>query len=122
MTSTIAKITNPQEGIDALQDWREEVFLKIIRTIGIVGTFAYIANVVLDYQNLFANSDFFFIYSLAYIFVMVAAFIPRIPTVYRTYIFTSVVALLGIATSIEKAAIGDGRIWLLFAIFLLLYF
>ena len=117
MTSTIAKITNPQEGIDALQDWREEVFLKIIRTIGIVGTFAYIANVVLDYQNLFANSDFFFIYSLAYIFVMVAAFIPRIPTVYRTYIFTSVVALLGIATSIEKAAIGDGRIWLLFAIF-----
>jgi GAF domain-containing protein len=118
MTSTIARLINPQEGIDALQDWRKEVFLKVIRVIGIAGTFAYIINVALDYQNLFANVGFFSLYTLAYLLVMVAAFIPRIPTVYRTYIFTSVIAFLGILASIEKAAIGDGRIWLLLAAFL----
>jgi|GEM_PF-1294742 GAF domain-containing protein len=118
MISTIARIINPQEGIDALQDWREEVFLKIIRIIGIAGTFVYIIGVALDYQNLFANLGYFSLYTLAYLLVMAAAFIPRIPTVYRTYIFASVVAFIGILASIEKAAIGDGRIWLLLAIFL----
>ncbi len=65
MTSTITKIINPQEGIDALQDWREDVFLKVIRIIGVVGTFAYIIGVALDYQNLFANFRFFSLYTRA---------------------------------------------------------
>ncbi|MCP4142777.1 MAG: GAF domain-containing protein [Chloroflexi bacterium] len=114
----ISKVTNPQEGINALQDWREEVFLKIIRIIGVAGTFAYVIGIALEYKNLFSNLGFFFAYSLAYVFIMVAAYIPRISTVYRTYIFTFVIALLGVVTSVEKAAIGDGRIWLLLAVFL----
>ena len=118
MTSTIAKITNPQEGIDSLQEWREVVFLKTIRIVGIIGAFSYIIGIALDYENIFADLRFFFLYSLVYIFVMTAAFIPRLSTVSRIYIFTSAIAILGIVTSIEKAAIGDGRMWLLLAVFL----
>ncbi len=116
LRSPLSNATSPSKGIDTLQDWREEVFAKVIRSIGIAGTVVYSISMALTYKS--TEKNILFLYTLVYLTVMVAAFLPRIPTLYRTYIFSAVIFLLGIIASWQKAAIGDGRIWLLLATFL----
>ena len=106
----------PQKGIDTLLDWRKEVFAKVIRSIGIAGTIVYAVSVALYYQSI--KKETLLLYTFSYLLIMIAAFVPRLSTIYRTYVFTSVIFFIGVLTSAEKASIGDGRIWLILAVFL----
>jgi len=110
------KTIDSQKGIDTLRDWREEVFGKVIRVIGIAGTVVFVINMVLSYQS--TKKEMLFLQTLSYLFVAIAAFMPHLKTVYRTHIFTSIVLFVGIFTAIDKATVGDGRIWLILAAFL----
>ena len=115
-TSPLTDMPLPQKSIDALRDWREEIFAKVIRSIGIAGTIVFSISMALIYKS--TETSILFLYTLVYLAVMVAAFLPRIPTLHRTYIFSAVIFLLGIIASLQRAAVGDGRIWFLLATFL----
>ncbi|MBT3322222.1 MAG: GAF domain-containing protein [Anaerolineae bacterium] len=115
-TSPISQLIDAQKKITALQDWRDEVFSKVIRAIGIAATLAFGANIILAYES--TNKNTLLLYTVSYLLIVIAAFAPRLNTVYRAHIFTTVILFTGMITSAEKAAIGDGRIWLVLAVFL----
>ncbi len=99
---------------DSLQAWRETVFNSVIRGVAFAGIIAYLLGLAIAYENLTAK--FFFSYTAAFLWVMITAFLTRIPAVVRAYNFSIILFVLGILSSIEKAAIGDGRIWLFLSI------
>ncbi len=99
---------------DSLQSWRETVFNSVIRGVAFAGIIAYILGLAFAYENL--TAQFFFSYTAAFLWVMITAFLTRIPAVIRAYNFSIILFVLGILSSIEKAAIGDGRIWLFLSI------
>lgn len=98
---------------NALQAWREAAFSSIIRFISYVGSATYI--ILIGFVLGEIKPIFFIAYTLAYLLVMVAAFATRIPTIYRAYMVVALLYLLGVFSSVEKAAIGDGRIWFVVA-------
>ena len=121
MTSLPSSLHPPTpEETDALQVWREAAFEKVIRAIGIAGSVAYFANLVLNYKTL--SQGLLLAYTISYLLIMVAAFLPRLSTVFRTYIFVSIIFMVGVIASIQNAAIGDGRVWLILSIFLTVVF
>ncbi|MBC8335580.1 MAG: GAF domain-containing protein [Anaerolineales bacterium] len=101
--------TNHEENV--LEAWRATVFATVIRTVAILGTIAYFVGIALAYKNL--TPVFFLSYTAAYIWVMATAFFTRVPIKYRAYSFTLIVLSIGLLSSFERAAIGDGRIWLI---------
>lgn len=122
MTSlpTSPLVPTSQEKINSLETWRQENFGKVIRAVGITASIAYFAYMALNYQTLALGLSL--AYTFAYIFIIIAAFAPRLSTVYRIYIFVSIIFAVGIVASMQYAAIGDGRIWLILAIFLSVVF
>jgi len=100
-----------KNGVNVLEAWRATVFFTVIRTVAILGSLAYFIGIGLAYKNL--TPVFFISYTVAYLWVMATAFLTRIPTIYRAYSFTLIVLLIGILSSFERAAVGDGRIWLI---------
>ena len=105
---------------DALQTWREVAFGRVIRAIGIAASVAYIANLLLNYKIL--SRELLLAYTVSYLLIMIAAFLPRIPTVYRTSIFVAIIFAVGLIASIQYAAIGDGRVWFILSVFLTIVF
>ena len=97
--------------LNVLEAWRVTVFASVIRTVAILASIAYFIGVGLAYKNL--SRVFFLSYTAAYLWVMATAFLTRIPTKYRAYSFTLILLSIGILSSFERAAIGDGRIWLI---------
>ncbi len=100
----------------ALRVWRETVFDKVIKAMGIAGSIVYVVTMALSYKS--TAPTLLIIYTVSYLFVMAAAFLPRVPMVYRTTLFVLMVFSIGVFASLEKAAVGDGRIWLFLSTFL----
>ncbi|MBT3315734.1 MAG: GAF domain-containing protein [Anaerolineae bacterium] len=107
-------ISPAPENKNILEIWRATVFNNIIRGVAVAGIVAYVFGVGLAYKNL--TLEFFISYTFAFLWVILTAFMTRIPTVYRAYSFTIILFVLGVLTSIERAAIGDGRIWLFLSV------
>lgn len=103
----------PQNQGDALEIWRANVFSSVIRVIAYAGTFTYFILTGFLFDNL--KPLFFVAYTSAYLLILVAAFASRIAVVYRAYTVVLLIYLLGIFSGIEKAAIGDARIWFVIA-------
>lgn len=108
---TAPPIPESKNGVNVLEAWRATVFASVIRTVAILGSIAYFLGIGLAYKNL--TLVFFISYTVAYLWVMATALITRIPTIYRAYSFTIIILSIGILSSFERAAIGDGRIWLI---------
>lgn len=108
---TAPPIPKSKNGVNVLEAWRATVFASVIRTVAILGSIAYFLGIGLAYKNL--TLVFFISYTVAYLWVMATALITRIPTIYRAYSFTIIILSIGILSSFERAAIGDGRIWLI---------
>ena len=107
--------SQPQKGPDAIKVWRETVFNSVAKFIGIAGSAVYLIFMVLNYQK--TSPVLILIYTTAYLLIMTASFVLRMPMMYRVVIFASMVLAIGIFASIENAAIGDGRIWFLLSVF-----
>ena len=103
----------PENHVDALQKWRANVFESVIRFIAYAGTATYFLLIGVVFENL--DPLFFVAYTVAYLLVLVSAFATRVPVKYRAYTVVILVYLLGVFASIEKAAMGDGRVWLVIA-------
>ncbi len=112
MTSFIP--TSRPEKSNQAKVWQEAVFNQIIRTIGIAGSLLFIAYMVVSYK--ISSPSQIFLYTVAYLFAMVAAFMLRIPMRYRVLMFTAIMYIIGILASLEKASVGDGRIWLMLSV------
>lgn len=119
---TSSHIPEPKAGMDVLRAWRKVVFNRVIKAAGIIGSVVYFLSVGLLVIYKETTPSFLFSYTLAYLLLMVAAYFTRIPTIYRAYLFTSIVFVVGIAASIESAAIGDGRMWLVLSVILAIIF
>ena len=109
---------SPQDSVfeeqrDVLQVWRETVFNNAIRTVAILGTIAYFIGIGAAYSDL--TLVYFLGYTAAYIWVVATAFLKRIPTTYRASSFVTIILSLGILSTFERGAIGDGRVWLILA-------
>lgn len=115
-------ILRQTEERDTLRRWREVVFNRLIRIIGVIGTLTYVLEMGFIFLGEDINLPILLTYSGAYIVLMVAAFYERFPTIFRIYLFTTMVFAIGALTSYEKAAIGDGRVWLLLSVFLAILF
>jgi len=100
---------NTERKVDVLQTWRETVFSNVIRFIAYAGTATYFILISLVFNDL--KPLFFINYTLAYLLVLVSAFVTRIPVVYRAYMVVLLVYFLGVFSAVERAAIGDGRVW-----------
>lgn len=100
---------NTKKQVDVLQTWRETIFANIIRFIAYAGSATYFILIGLVFDEL--KPIFFIIYTLAYLLVLASAFATRIPVVYRAYTVVFLVYLLGIFSSVERTAMGDGRVW-----------
>jgi len=99
------------DGTDILQAWRETVFASVIRIVAIAGSVAYFAGMAIAFRDL--DQTFFLLYTTAYLLILGSAYLTRIPTIYRAGVFTAMLFALGLLSSVEKAAIGDGRVWLI---------
>ena len=112
-SSTSPRIPEREEDIDVLQAWRETIFNNTIKTVAILGSIAYFIGIGAAYKNL--TLGYFIGYTAAYLWVVATAFLTRIPTAYRAFSFTLIILSLGILSTFERGAIGDGRIWLILA-------
>jgi len=108
---TTPPLQDSDNDVNVLEAWRATVFTSVIRTVAILGSIAYFIGIGLAYKNL--TTVFFISYTAAYLWVLATAFLTRIPTIYRAYSFTFIVLSIGILSTFERAAIGDGRIWLI---------
>ena len=118
MTSTPSLPT--EKSLDALQTWREDIFDVVIRIVAITASVAYIANLLLTYKT--SSAELLFAYTIAYLLILISAFASRVPTLYRIYIFIIIIFAVGVLSSLEYAAIGDGRVWIILAVFLAVVF
>ena len=118
MTSTPSLPT--KKSLDTLQTWREDIFNIVIRIVAITASVAYIANLLLTYKT--SSAELLFAYTIAYLLILISAFASQIPTVYRIYIFIFIIFAVGVLSSLQYAAIGDGRVWIILAIFLAIVF
>lgn len=107
---------------DALQTWREEVFNQLISVIGILGTIAFVVSAALTLFSEQVDYKYLTIYTVLYLFIAIAAFVKRLPTLARIYLFNITIFVVGALSTIEKAAVGDGRVWLFLSIFLAILF
>ncbi len=107
-------ISPTPERKSSLQIWRETVFNRVIKAVAVAGIIAYVLGLGAALGDLTAR--FFFSYTAAFLWIMITAFVTRIPTVVRAYNFSIILFVLGILSSIEKAAIGDGRVWLFLSV------
>ena len=112
-SSTPSHISEHKENVDMLQIWRETIFNNTIKAVAILGSIAYFIGMGAAYKDL--TTGYFIGYTVAYLWVIATAFIKRIPTTYRAFSFTLMVLSLGILSTFERGAIGDGRVWLLLA-------
>lgn len=103
----------PQTQGDALEIWRANVFTSIVRLIAYAGTLSYFILVGLLFNQ--SPPIFLVAYTSAYLLVLAAAFATRIPIVYRAYTIVILIYLLGVLSAVEKAAMGDSRVWLITA-------
>ena len=107
--------SQPQKNPDAIKVWQETVFNNIAKFIGIAGSAVYLIYVALNYQK--TSPALILVYTIAYLLVLGAAFVLRVPMMYRVIIFASMVLAIGISASLESAAVGDGRIWFILSAF-----
>ncbi len=107
--TTPSLLINTEKQVDALQKWREAIFLNVIRFIAYAATLAYFVLIGVVFEDL--QPLFFVVYTLAYLLILVSAFVSRIPVVYRASTLVFLIYVLGVFSAIEKAAMGDGRIW-----------
>ncbi len=98
---------------NALQIWRANIFMSAIRVIAFAGTFTYFVLIGFLFDDL--TPFFFAVYTSAYLLILISAFATRIPVVYRAYTIAVLIYILGVFSSYEKAAMGDGRIWFMTA-------
>ena len=98
---------------NALEVWRENVFSTVIRVIAYAGTFIYFILTGFLFEDL--QPIFFIAYTSAYLLILLSAFATRIPTMYRAFAVVFLVYGLGVFSAVEKAAMGDARIWLVTA-------
>ena len=63
--SYLSKIVAPQKGVNALQDWRDEIFPKVIKAIGYAGTILYIISFFFTYEEISEKVLFFSITKLS---------------------------------------------------------
>ncbi len=111
---------NTEERGDALKKWREAVFLNVARFIAYAATLAYVVLMGVVFEDL--QPFFFVVYTLAYALILISAFVSRIPVVYRAYTLVFLIYALGVFSAIEKASLGDGRVWfVLSAIFAVVF-
>ena len=103
-----------EEQRDVLQVWRETVFNNAIKAVAILGSIAYFIGIGAAYSDL--TLGYFLGYTAAYLWVIATAFLKRIPTIYRASSFVTIILSLGILSTFERGAIGDGRIWLILAV------
>lgn len=107
---------------NTLQVLRKDFFNRLIRIIGIFGTIIYIFTTGLGLFGRVSSKGYLFVYTLIYLAIAIAAFYKKIPTTFRAYLLVVTVFAVGIAASLEKAAVGDGRIWLILSVFLAILF
>ena len=98
---------------NALETWRANVFANIIRVIAYAGTITYFVLIGFLFDKL--ETVFFIAYTVAYLLVLAAAFATRIALVYRAFTVVLLLYLLGIFSTIERAAMGDARVWFITA-------
>lgn len=94
--------------------WQETVFNQISKAIGIAGSLLFVTYMVVSYK--ISSPSLILVYTVAYLLIMTAAFMLRIPMKYRVIIFSSMIFILGVISSLEKAAVGDGRVWLILSV------
>ncbi|MCF6278453.1 MAG: GAF domain-containing protein [Anaerolineales bacterium] len=105
-----------QQGTDtreSLQTWRENVFASVINVVAIVGSIAYFAGVAIAFKTL--TPAFLALYTGAYLIVLASTYLKKIPIIYRMGGFVFIIYAIGMITAVEKATVGDGRVWLLSA-------
>ena len=114
--SPTSETNNPQKGIDALYAWREKNINLLAKTISITAVIAYIANWIFNYKIL--NVSTHVGYTIILGIVLFATYYPRLSTVARAAILTTMILAAGIQSAIDFSTAGDARTWFLLAIFL----
>ena len=114
------RLISPNNRGDALEAWRADVFIRVARLIAQVGTLTYFILIGVLFDDL--SPTYFIAYTSAYLLVLAAAFATRIPVMYRAYSMVFLIFVLGVLASVEKAAMGDGRVWFAIASMLAVIF
>ena len=101
--------------IDVLQVWRKKVITNLSQILSIAAIIAYIANLASNYDLMSIQAVFG--YTISLVFILIAAYYPRITTRIRAYILTIVIFTVGIQAVVQFAVAGDARTWFFLAIF-----
>ncbi|MBN2502217.1 MAG: GAF domain-containing protein [Anaerolineales bacterium] len=96
----------------SLQTWRERVLQALLWLLLVIGSIAYITNVI-DLIGQQAWS-LIVVITVAYVWVLVITVVSRLPYQIRAYSVLIVSYILGPFSLSTFALSGDGRIWLLF--------
>jgi GAF domain-containing protein len=95
--------------INSLQTLRERIFNAMLIGGVLVGAIAVIFNLISDVPQ--GNWGLIIVYVLAYGWILIDAFVKRLPFRARVLGFLVVPFILGIAASLQDGIAGNGRVW-----------
>jgi GAF domain-containing protein len=114
MTTSLSTPQTTSQDTTQTKVWQETVFNRISKAIGIAGSLLFVIYMVVSYK--ITTPSLALAYTAAYLLVMTVAFVQRIPMRYRVAMFALMIFTLGVIATLEKAAIGDGRVWLILSV------
>ncbi|MEA3351978.1 MAG: GAF domain-containing protein, partial [Chloroflexota bacterium] len=103
-----------------LRNWRERTFTIVVSIGAAVGAIAYIASAISQFGQ--HNWLMLSIVTVAYFWLLGITLLKQIPYSLRAGSFILMLYVLGIATGLTKASVGDSRIWLITASILAVVF